>query len=89
MENSQLYPEGWRFREFVGIFKTSSRTAKKVKMNDNSIVDQVMAEASQGSDQESVQQLQGLQQQLIKFMQQQGVSHTGSLSTQATQPVQG
>ena len=58
-------------------------------MNDNSIVDQVMAEASQGSDQESVQQLQGLQQQLIKFMQQQGVSHTGSLSTQATQPVQG
>ena len=28
MENSELYPEGWRFREFVGIFRNSSRTAE-------------------------------------------------------------
>ena len=47
MENSLLYPEGWRFREFVGIFRNPSRSAKKARPNENDIVAQVMAENSQ------------------------------------------
>ena len=43
MENSTLYPEGWRFREFVGIFRNPSSQNKKARPNESSIVDQVMA----------------------------------------------
>ena len=60
MENSMLYPEGWRFREFVGIFRNSAKSAKKPRPNENNIVDQVMAEnsqsAMQGTEQQGVQQ---------------------------------
>ena len=58
MENSLLYPEGWRFREFVGIFRNPSRSAKKARPNENDIVAQVMAENSQSADQGLVQQQQ-------------------------------
>ena len=43
MENSQLYPEGWRYREFIGTFREPSSSAKKTRYGD-SVVDQVMGE---------------------------------------------
>ena len=49
MENSLLYPEGRRFREFVGFFRNPSRSAKKARPNENDIVAQVMAENSQSA----------------------------------------
>ena len=73
MENNLLYPEGWKYREFVGIFRNISSTTKKIKMNDNTIVDQVMADSGQtiqGRD----QQLHSLQQQVMQLMQVQGNS---------------
>ena len=73
MENSLLYPEGWKYREFVGIFRNSTRTAKKIRMTDNTIVDQVMAESGTTA-QTKDQQLHSLQQQL---MQGQGNSGDG------------
>ena len=89
MEDSLLYPEGWKFREFVGIFRNPSRTtAKKPRMNGNSIVDQVMAEAGQQVDQGGNQLLRSLQQQVNKLAQLQGVAPTsgevdsGQASTQ-------
>ena len=75
MENSQLYPEAWRFREFVGVFRSSPRNAKKLRRNDNDIVDQVMAETSQQTGQDSVQLLHSLQQQVLQLVQQQGGRH--------------
>ena len=72
MENSQLYPEAWRFREFVGVFRSSSRNAKKFKRNDNDIVDQVMSETSQQTGPDSLQLLHSLQQQMTQIIQQQG-----------------
>ena len=73
MENSLLYPEGWKYREFVGIFRNSTRTAKKIRMTDNTIVDQVMAESGTTA-QTKDQQLHSLQQQLMQLMQGQGNS---------------
>ena len=43
MENSQLYPEGWRFREFVGTFREPGASSKKPRYG-NTVVDQVMEE---------------------------------------------
>ena len=45
MDNNLLYPEGWKYREFVGIFRNSAKAAKKIRMTDNTIVDQVMADS--------------------------------------------
>ena len=50
MENSSLYPEGWRFREFVGIFRNSNGQNKKARLNENDIVDQVLAEETKIHD---------------------------------------
>ena len=71
MENSMLYPEGWRYREFVGIFKNPSVSAKKIRRNDNSIVDQVMGESEQ--EQSRDQKLQNLQKEL-QLLRQQGTT---------------
>ena len=67
-----LYPEGWRFREFVGIFRNSAKTSKKIKINDNSIVDQVMAETSHPAENDNFKLLHSLQQQVLQLVQQQG-----------------
>ena len=98
----KLYPEGWRFREFVGIFRNSANSAKKTKPNDNSIVNQVMAEAIQPPVQGHDQLLHSLQQQVKELLQQQGQGSTlptasvsghgeaGALATGgAEQPAQG
>ena len=66
-----LYPEGWRYREFVGIFKNPSVSAKKIRRNDNSIVDQVMGESEQ--EQSRDQKLQNLQKEL-QLLRQQGTT---------------
>jgi hypothetical protein len=93
MENNLLYPEGWKYREFVGIFRNSPRAAKKIRMTDNTIVDQVMAESEQtvnGRD----KQLHDLQQQVMQLMQlqgnsgQQGVGHGGAEPVQQAQAAQ-
>ena len=44
-----LYPEGWRYREFVGNFRASppGKAAKRFKANGNNVVDQVMHEEEQ------------------------------------------
>ena len=101
MENSMLYPEGWRFREFVGIFRNSSKSVKKTRPNENNIVDQVMAEASQPAVQGHDQLLHSLQQQVMQLAQQQGQGaglHSGGAdqlqagalsSVGASQPAQG
>ena len=49
MENSMLYPEGWRYREFVGNLRNSNTgpAAKRTRTNGNSVVDQVMVEEEQ------------------------------------------
>ena len=85
MENSLLYPEGWRYREFVGIFRNSNKTAKKIKMSDN-IVDQVMAEVSQQPGQGSDLLLHSLHQQVMQLVQQQA---GGASGPPVTQPLQG
>ena len=72
MENSELYPEGWRFREFLGIFRNSSRTAKKVRTDEINVVDQVLAETNQQAGHQNAQLLHSLQQQVIQLVQQQG-----------------
>ena len=77
MENSMLYPEGWRFREFVGNLKTSpsGTAAKRTRLNGNNVVDQVMVEAEQGrvqQEQRREEQLQTLQQEILQLRQQQG-----------------
>ena len=46
MENSQLYPDGWRFREFIGTFREPAASAKKPRFG-NTVVDQVMEEEDQ------------------------------------------
>ena len=49
MENSMLYPEGWRYREFVGNLRASppGTAAKRFSGNENNVVDQVMHEEEQ------------------------------------------
>ena len=87
MENNLLYPEGWKYREFVGIFRNSTRPAKKIKVADNAIVDQVMAEAEQpvhGRD----HQLHDLQQQVQQLMQMQGNSGQQRVGLGGAEPVQ-
>ena len=93
MENNLLYPESWKYREFVGIFRNSAKAAKKIKMTDNTIVDQVMAESEQtvpGRD----QQLHDLQQQVRQLLKvqgndrQQGVGHGGAEPVQQAVAVQ-
>ena len=88
MENTMLYPEGWKFREFVGIFR-NSRLTKKAKLTDNSIVDQVMAEVDQPMGQAGAQLLQSLQQQVMQLARQQGVVQAGTAPDQPVQPSQG
>ena len=87
MENSELYPEGWKYREFVGIFRNSPRAAKKIKVADNAIVDQVMAESEQtvpGRD----QQLHDLQQQVRQLLQVQGNGGQQGVGQGGAEPVQ-
>jgi hypothetical protein len=67
MENNLLYPEGWRYREFVGNLKTSP-TAKWTRMNGNSVVDQVMEEVELGREQYE----QRRQEQLKQLQNEQG-----------------
>ena len=43
MENFQPYPDGWRYREFIGTFREQSSSAKKPRYGSN-VVDQVMGE---------------------------------------------
>ena len=88
MENTMLYPEGWKFREFVGIFR-NSRLTKKAKLTDNSIVDQVMAEVDQPMGQGGVQLLHSLQQQVMQLARQQRVVQPGTAPDQPVQPSQG
>ena len=70
MENNLLYPEGWKYREFVGIFRNSASNSKKIRVNENSIVDQVLSEAEQSS-QGRDKQLLLLQQQVAQLIQRQ------------------
>ena len=63
MENSEFYPEGWRYREFVGTFREPSASAKKTRYGD-SVVDQVMSEEEQGRTQVSK-----LQEELSRLKQ--------------------
>ena len=63
MENSEFYPEGWRYREFVGTFREPSASAKKTRYGD-SVVDQVMSEEEQGRTEVSK-----LQEELSKLRQ--------------------
>ena len=70
MENNLLYPEGWKYREFVGIFRNPKNSSKKIRMTaDNSVVDQVMAECGQATEQNKEQLLNILQQQLDQLRQ--------------------
>ena len=87
MENNELYPEGWKYREFVGIFRNSTRAAKKIRVADNSIVDQVMAESEEtvpGRD----QQLHDLQQQVRQLLQVQGNGGQQGIGQGGAEPVQ-
>ena len=72
MENTELYPEGWKFRESVGVFRNSSRTVKKVRTDEANVVDQVLAETNQQAGHHNAQLLLSLQQQLMQLVQQQG-----------------
>ena len=85
MENSLMYPEGWRYREFVGIFRNSNKTVKKFRMSDNSIVDQVMAESNKPEGQRADQLLHSLHQQVLQLVQQQAAPPTGQPDAQALQ----
>ena len=89
MENSELYPEGWRFREFVGIFRNSSRTAKKVRTDETNVVDQVLAETDQQASNQNVQLLQSLQQQVMQLVQLQGGGLAEQDSCEPAKPAQG
>ena len=79
MENNLLYPEGWKYREFVGIFRNPAINNKKIRVTDNGIVDQVMSEANQQSPQGRDQQLLILQQQVAQLIQSQGTGGDGQL----------
>ena len=79
MENSLLYPEGWKYWEFVGIFRNPAINNKKIRVTDNGIVDQVMSEANQQSPQGRDQQLLILQQQVAQLIQSQGTGGGGQL----------
>ena len=71
MENNLLYPEGWKYREFVGIFRNTSKAAKKIRISENTIVDHVMAESEepvQGND----QLLHTLHEHVEQLLQMQG-----------------
>ena len=84
MENSLLYPEGWRYREFVGIFRNSNQTSKKIRMSDG-IVDQVMAEVSHQPGQGNDQLLHSLHQQVMQLVQQQASGASGQPLPQSLQ----
>ena len=88
MENTMLYPQGWKFREFVGIFR-NSRATKKIRLADNDVVDQVMAEVNQSPDQGGAQLLHSLQEQVKQLMKQQVGVHGGAVSGQSLPPGQG
>ena len=77
MENNLLYPEGWKYREFVGIFRNSATKSKKIKVTDNGIVDQVMSEVDQQTPQGRDQQLVILQLVLAQLIQSQGTKGGG------------
>ena len=89
MENSQLYPEGWRFREFVGVFRNSNKSVKKFRIQDSSIVDQVMSETGQSGQQGNDQLLLSLQQQVAQLIRQQGGAQAVGASAEPAQPAQG
>ena len=88
MENTMLYPQGWKFREFVGIFR-NPRATKKIRLADNNVVDQVMAEVSQSPNQGDAQLLHSLQEQVKQLVQQQGGVFGEAVSGQSLQPGQG
>ena len=73
--------------EFVGIFRNSAKTTKKMKMNENNMVEQVMAEASQSAVQGSDQLLHLLQRQVMQLVKQQGAAQAAAVAGQ--QPAQG
>ena len=89
MENSLLYPEGWRFREFVGVFRNSNKSVKKFRIQDSSIVDQVMSETGQSGQQGNDQLLLSLQQQVAQLIRQQGGAQAVGASAEPAQPAQG
>ena len=75
------------FLEFAGIFRNSAKTTKKMKINENNIVEQVMAETSQSAVQGSDQLLHLLQQQVMQLVPQQGAAQAAAVAGQ--QPAQG
>ena len=79
MENSLLYPEGWKYREFVGIFRNSANYSKKIRVTENTVVDQVMSEVEQQPTQGRDQQLLVLQQQVAQLLQNQSNGAVGQL----------
>ena len=79
MENSLLYPEGWKYREFVGIFRNSATNSKKIRVIENTIVDQVMSVAEQQLPQGRDQQRLVLQQQVAQLLQNRGIGVVGQL----------
>ena len=70
MENNLLYPEGWKYREFVGNFRTSppGSAPKRLRASTENVVNQVMLEESEKKKDEIVQ----LRKELEELKQQQG-----------------
>ena len=84
MENDALYPEGWRYREFIGIFRNSSRGTKKQRTDGGNIVDQVMSEAGQISNIEnSSKQINDIQLQLLQLLQSQVTTQVDAVKSQS------
>ena len=84
MENSELYPEGWRYREFVGNFRTSppGTNAKRFRANGDNVVNQVMQEEGQKKQDE----VDKLRQELEQLRQQQASGGAGPGLAESMQP---
>ena len=70
MEDSMLYPEGWRYREFVGNLRNAGPTAKRTRTDGKSLVDQVIVE----EEQKRQDVVTRLQQEVVMLRQQAGLS---------------
>ena len=74
-----LYPDGWRYREFIGNYRTPNIASKKMRMNGNNVVEQVMGELGNvQQDQVRDQQLQNLQKEILLLRQQQSRQQGGN-----------
>ena len=79
MENCMLYPDGWRYREFIGNYRPPNIASKKMRMNGNNVVEQVMGELGNvQQDQVRDQQLQNLQKEILLLRQQQSRQQGGN-----------